>query len=32
VFYSDYKDVQIPGSVAIDTNGDGKDDSFAGSD
>jgi iron complex outermembrane receptor protein len=30
VFYSDYKDVQIPGSVAIDTNGDGKDDSFAG--
>ncbi|MEX5744270.1 TonB-dependent receptor [Massilia sp. X63] len=30
VFYSDYQDVQIPGSVAIDTNGDGKDDSFAG--
>jgi iron complex outermembrane receptor protein len=30
IFYSDYKDVQIPGSVAIDTNGDGKDDSFAG--
>jgi len=30
LFYSDYKDVQIPGSVAIDTNGDGKDDSFAG--
>lgn len=30
VFYSDYKDVQIPGSVAIDTNGDGRDDSFAG--
>jgi iron complex outermembrane receptor protein len=30
VFFSDYKDVQIPGSVAIDTNGDGKDDSFAG--
>lgn len=30
VFHSDYKDVQIPGSVAIDTNGDGKDDSFAG--
>ncbi|MBZ2207096.1 TonB-dependent receptor [Massilia soli] len=30
LFDSDYKDVQIPGSVAIDTNGDGKDDSFAG--
>nr|WP_315476937.1 TonB-dependent receptor [uncultured Undibacterium sp.] len=30
VFHSDYQDVQIPGSVAIDTNGDGKDDSFAG--
>jgi iron complex outermembrane receptor protein len=30
LFYSDYKDVQIPGSVAIDTNGDGQDDSFAG--
>jgi iron complex outermembrane receptor protein len=30
LFYSDYKDVQIPGSMAIDTNGDGKDDSFAG--
>jgi len=30
IFYSDYKDVQIPGSVAIDTNHDGKDDSFAG--
>ncbi len=30
VFYSDYQDVQIPGSIAIDTNGDGKDDSFAG--
>jgi iron complex outermembrane recepter protein len=30
VFYSDYQDVQIPGSVAIDTNGDGIDDSFAG--
>ncbi|MFC0252576.1 TonB-dependent receptor [Massilia consociata] len=29
-FYSDYQDVQIPGSVAIDTNGDGRDDSFAG--
>ena len=30
VFHSDYKNVQIPGSIAIDTNGDGKDDSFAG--
>jgi iron complex outermembrane receptor protein len=30
LFYSDYEDVQIPGSVAIDTNGDGRDDSFAG--
>jgi iron complex outermembrane receptor protein len=30
LFNSDYKDVQIPGSVAVDTNGDGKDDSFAG--
>ncbi|MCC6072914.1 TonB-dependent receptor [Massilia sp. GCM10020059] len=30
VFNSDYKDVQIPGSVAVDTNGDGRDDSFAG--
>ncbi len=30
LFHSDYKDVQIPGSVAIDTNGDGIDDSFAG--
>jgi iron complex outermembrane receptor protein len=30
LFYSDYQDVQIPGSVAIDTNGDGTDDSFAG--
>ena len=30
LFKSDYKDVQIPSSVAIDTNGDGVDDSFAG--
>jgi iron complex outermembrane receptor protein len=30
LFHSDYKDVQIPGSIAIDTNGDGIDDSFAG--
>ena len=30
VFYSDYKDVQIPGSIGVDTNGDGIADSFAG--
>ncbi|MFZ6748959.1 TonB-dependent receptor [Undibacterium sp. Ren11W] len=30
IFQSDYKDVQIPGSVAIDTNGDGIMDSFTG--
>ena len=30
LFYSDYQDVQIPGSIAVDTNGDGVDDSFAG--
>jgi iron complex outermembrane receptor protein len=30
LFQSDYKDVQIPGSIAIDTNGDGIMDSFAG--
>ena len=30
LFHSEYKDVQVPGSVAIDTNGDGIDDSFAG--
>jgi iron complex outermembrane receptor protein len=30
LFHSHYKDVQIPGSVAIDTNHDGRDDSFAG--
>lgn len=29
-FYGDYRDVQIPGSVGIDTNGDGIIDSFAG--
>jgi iron complex outermembrane receptor protein len=29
-FYSDYKDVQIPGSFGIDTNGDGVADTFAG--
>ena len=30
VFYSDYKDVQIPGSFGLDTNGDGVADTFAG--
>jgi len=30
VFYGDYEDVQVPASVAIDTDGDGVDDSFAG--
>ncbi|MFP5390857.1 MAG: TonB-dependent receptor [Gammaproteobacteria bacterium] len=30
LFHSKYKDVQIPGSIAVDTNGDGRDDSFAG--
>lgn len=30
IFQSDYTDVQIPGSLAIDTNGDGIDDSFTG--
>lgn len=30
VFYSDYKDIQIPGSVGIDTNGDGIQDDFVG--
>ena len=30
LFHSKYKDVQIPGSLAVDTNGDGIDDSFAG--
>ncbi|MBI1365190.1 MAG: TonB-dependent receptor [Alphaproteobacteria bacterium] len=29
-FYSDYKDVQVPGSVGVDTNGDGQADTFAG--
>ncbi len=29
-FYSDYKDIQVPGSVAIDTDGDGIDDDFVG--
>lgn len=30
VFYSDYTDIQVPGSIAIDTDGDGVNDSFAG--
>lgn len=30
VFYSDYTDVQIPGSVGVDTDGDGVSDTFAG--
>ncbi|MGH8198639.1 MAG: TonB-dependent receptor, partial [Steroidobacteraceae bacterium] len=30
VFHADYEDVQVPASVAIDTDGDGVDDSFAG--
>lgn len=29
-FYSDYKDVQIPGSVGLDTDGDGVNDTFTG--
>ncbi|MCP5400911.1 MAG: TonB-dependent receptor [Novosphingobium sp.] len=29
-FYSDYKDLQVPGSLAIDTDGDGIDDDFVG--
>ncbi len=29
-FWMDYKDVQVPGSVGVDTNGDGINDSFAG--
>ncbi len=30
VFYSEYDNVQIPGSVGIDTDGDGVNDTFAG--
>jgi len=30
VFYMDYKDVQIPGSVGVDANGDGIFETFAG--
>jgi len=29
-FYSDYTDIQIPGSVGVDTDGDGTNDTFAG--
>ena len=29
-FYSDYTDIQIPGSVGVDTDGDGISDTFAG--
>jgi iron complex outermembrane recepter protein len=30
LFYSDYKDMQIPGSVGVDSNGDGVNDGFVG--
>jgi iron complex outermembrane receptor protein len=30
LFYSEYQDMQIPGSIGIDTNGDGVNDSFVG--
>ncbi len=30
LFFSDYEDIQVPGSIAIDTDGDGVNDSFAG--
>lgn len=30
VFYADYKNVQIPGSVGVDTDGDGINDTFTG--
>jgi iron complex outermembrane receptor protein len=29
-FYADYKDVQIPGSIGVDSNGDGVNDTFVG--
>ena len=29
-FYMDYKDVQVPSSIGVDTDGDGVNDSFAG--
>lgn len=30
VFFGDYEDVQIPGSIGVDTDGDGTNDTFAG--
>jgi iron complex outermembrane receptor protein len=30
VFYADYQDMQIPGSIGVDSNGDGVNDSFVG--
>lgn len=30
VFYSDYTDIQVPGSIGVDTDGDGVFDTFAG--
>ncbi|PIE38144.1 MAG: TonB-dependent receptor [Gammaproteobacteria bacterium] len=30
VFYSDYQDMQVPGSVGVDSDGDGTNDSFVG--
>ena len=30
VFFGDYEDVQIPGSIGVDTDGDGINDTFAG--
>jgi iron complex outermembrane receptor protein len=30
VFYADYEDVQVPGSIGTDTNGDGINDTFTG--
>jgi len=30
VFFADYSDVQIPGSIGVDTNGDGINDTFTG--
>jgi len=30
VFYGDYEDVQVPGSIGVDTTGDGIEDTFAG--
>ncbi|MEX2497411.1 MAG: TonB-dependent receptor [Wenzhouxiangellaceae bacterium] len=30
LFYSDYTDIQVPGSIGVDTDGDGISDTFAG--